>query len=88
MSKKRKELRGTVEKIIKSDHSPEKAQISIHQAEDLYREIRVENELTDGDGTKVRLKQGSQVDVIVEADPDATVTKPQPPTKATQKNTS
>ena len=76
MPKKRKQLRGTVEKIIKSDHSTEKAQISIHEAEDLYREIRLENELTDGDGAKVSLKQGAEVDVIVEADSDATVTKP------------
>lgn len=42
----------------------------------LYREIRVENEFTDGDGTKASLKQGAEVDVIVEADPDAIVTKP------------
>jgi len=40
MSKKRKQLRGTVEKVIKSDHSPEKAQIAVH--EHLYRQIRVE----------------------------------------------
>ena len=76
MAKKRKLLRGTVEKVIKSNHSPEKAQIAIHEAEDLYREIRVENELTDGDGTKASLKQGAQVDVIVEADSDATLMKP------------
>jgi len=76
MPKKSKKLRGTVEKVIKSDHSPEKAQIAIHEAEHLYREIRVDNELTDGDGTKVGLKQGAEVDVIVEADSEATVKKP------------
>lgn len=76
MPKKRKHLRATVEKVIKSDHSPEKAQISVHDAEHLYREIRVENELTDGDGTKASLKPGAEVDVIVEADSDATVVKP------------
>jgi len=74
MSKKRKQLRGTVEKVIKSDHSPEMAQITIHEAEDLYREIRVDNEFTDGDGTKAGLKQGAEVDVIVEADSDAMLT--------------
>jgi len=82
MPKKRKQLRGTVEKVIKSDHSPEKAQIAIHEAEHLYREIRVENELTDGDGTKASLKQGAQVDVIVEADSDATLIKPTRPDKS------
>lgn len=74
--KKRKQLRGTVEKIIRSDHSPEKAQIFIHEAEDLYQEIRMENELTDDDGAKASLKQGAKVDVIVEADSDATLKKP------------
>jgi hypothetical protein len=68
-----------VEKIIKSNHSPEMAQIDIREADHLYREIRVENELTDGDGTKARLKEGAQVDVIVEADSDATLTKPTTP---------
>lgn len=81
MSKKRKQLRGTVEKVIKSDHSPEKAQITIHDAEHLYREIRVENEFTDGDGAKASLKQGADVDVIVEADSDATLIKPTMPDK-------
>lgn len=52
LPKKRKQLHGTVEKVIKSDHSSEKAQIAIHEAEHLYREIRVENELTNGDGEK------------------------------------
>lgn len=81
MPKKRKQLRGTVEKVIKSVHpsQPEKAQIAIHEAEDLYREIRVDNELIDGDGTKASLKEGAQVDVIVEADADATVQKPSTP---------
>jgi hypothetical protein len=37
-------LSGTVEKIIKpiSPPAPEKAQISVHGSEDLYREIRIE----------------------------------------------
>ena len=81
MPKKRKHLRGTVEKIIKFNHSPEKAQIAIHEAEDLYREIRVENELTDGNGAKASLKQGAEVDVIVEADSEATLMKPTTPDK-------
>ena len=84
MPKKRKQLRGTVEKVIKSNYSPEKAQISIHEAEDLYREIRVENELTDGGGAKASLKQGAAVDLIVEADSDAMLMKP---TMADKSNT-
>ena len=78
MTKKRKKLRGTVEKIIKSSNpsEPEKAEIALHEAEHLYREIRVENELTDDAGQKSSLKPGANVDVIVEADSDATVRKP------------
>ena len=38
-------LTGTVDKIVKSvgDGSPEKAQITIEGADDLYREIRIPN---------------------------------------------
>ena len=55
---------------------PEKAEISIEEADDLYREVRVENVLTDENGEKVRLKPGAEVDVILEADTDATTKKP------------
>jgi hypothetical protein len=66
-------LPGTVEKIIQpaKPGEPEKAQISIEGADDLYREIRIENTLT-GDNGRVRLKQGAEVDVTVEADPKTT----------------
>ena len=76
--KKRKRLRGTVEKVIKPTlpGEPEKAQIGIEKADDLYREIRVENVLTDENGDEVGLKPGAEVDVIVEADSDATTKKP------------
>ncbi len=42
-------LSGTVEKIIKpiSPKEPEKAQIAVEQADHLYKEIRIENTLTD-----------------------------------------
>ena len=84
MTRKRKKLRGTVAKIIKSPHpsQPEKAEIDIHDADDLYREIRVDNELTDDAGEKASLKPGAEVDVIVEADSNATVKKP----SASEKN--
>ena len=78
MTRKRKKLRGTVAKVIKAPHpsQPEKAEIDIHDGDDLYREIRVDNELTDDDGEKVSLKPRAEVDVIVEADSDATLKKP------------
>jgi hypothetical protein len=66
-------LPGTVEKIIPPmAGEPEKAQIAIEKADELYREIRVENKLEDKDGEKVGLKEGAQVDVTIEADPSAT----------------
>ena len=78
MTKKRKKLKGTVHKIIKSlrPNEPEKAQIDIQGADDLYREIRIDNELADEKGDKAQLKEGADVDVIVEADSSATVKKP------------
>jgi len=62
-------LPGTVEKIIKPLHpsEPEKAQISVEGADDLYRELRIENNLKDEDGHKVPLKEGQTVDVTIEA---------------------
>ena len=79
MSRKRKKLQGTVQKVIKPAFptEPEKAQIDIHDAEDLYREIRIENVVTDENGEKARLKPGAKVDVIVEADSSATLKKPE-----------
>lgn len=79
MSKKRKKLHGTVEKVIKPTYPTvaEKAQISIREADDLYREIRVENVLSDEKGEKTSLKPGAEVDVVVEADSDATMKKPE-----------
>jgi len=70
-------LPATVEKIIKSPspNEPEKAQISVEGADDLYRELRIENTLTDENGKKVGLKPGSEVAVTVEADPEATTPK-------------
>jgi hypothetical protein len=66
---------GVVRKIIKHPMEPEKAEISIAGADDLYREIRIENKLENEQGEKVKLKQGAHVDVIVEADDKDTVTR-------------
>jgi hypothetical protein len=78
MGKKRKKMRGRVEKIIKpvSPMEPEKAQITIPEGDDLYREVRVENVLTDESGEKAGLKPGAEVNVIVEADSSDTIKKP------------
>ncbi len=78
MTKKRKKLRGTVEKVIKPAYpsDPEKAQIDVKDADQLYREIRIENVVTDNKGNKASLKPGAEVDIIVEADSDATLKKP------------
>ena len=81
MKNNKKKLRttkpGTVEKIIKSPfpQEPEKAEISVEGADHLYREIRIENTLEDEKGKRVKLKEGAQVDVTVEADPKDTVPK-------------
>jgi hypothetical protein len=66
-------LPATVEKIIKpaDPQEPEKAQISIQGADDLYREIRIENSLTDENGNEVRLKKGTELEVTVEAHQDS-----------------
>ena len=68
-------LPGTVEKIIPPIHpsEPEKAQISVEGADELYQEIRIENSLTDENGDPVRLKKGAHVEVTVEAEPKAVV---------------
>lgn len=70
-------LPAVVEKIIKpvAPGDPEKAQIAIEGADHLYREIRIENTLTDENGDKVRLKLGADVEVTVEAPAEATIPK-------------
>lgn len=64
-------LAGTVEKVIKllpGTRDPEKAQIAVHGADDLYRELRVPNKLTDEEGNKVKLEKGAEVEVKIETD--------------------
>jgi hypothetical protein len=68
-------LPAVVEKVIKPQvpGATEKAQISVEGADHLYREIRIDNILTDENGDKVRLKAGAEVEVTIEATPDGTV---------------
>jgi hypothetical protein len=70
-------LPGTVEKLIKSPYSdePEKAQISVEGADHLYREIRIDNSLTNENGDEVSLKRGAHVEVTVEAAAEDTTLK-------------
>jgi hypothetical protein len=60
--------RGTVKKIIDASVEPEKAEISVNGAEELYKELRIENKLEDEEGKEVKLKPGAEVNVVVEAD--------------------
>jgi hypothetical protein len=68
----------TVEEIIKPtpfSGEPEKAQIAVKGADHYYREIRIENTLTDEKGRKFALKEGAEIQVIGEADPEDTTPK-------------
>jgi hypothetical protein len=67
-------LTGVVEKILKPIHpdGPEKAEIVVEQADHLYREIRIDNNLIDAEGHAVRLKPGAEVDVTISAHPEHT----------------
>jgi hypothetical protein len=47
----------------------------VEGAEDLYKEIRVENILQDESGNEVALKKGAQVAVTIEAGPEETKPK-------------
>jgi hypothetical protein len=78
VGKKRKKLSGSVKKVIKPviPTEPEKAEIDIREADPLYREIRIENVVSDESGNKASLKPGADVDIIVEADSNATLKKP------------
>jgi hypothetical protein len=64
-------MSGTVDKIIPSPRpsQPEKAQISVEGADRQYRNLRIENTLTDEHGDDVRLEKGAHVEVTVTAEP-------------------
>jgi uncharacterized protein YfaS (alpha-2-macroglobulin family) len=68
---------GVVQKILKPGIPglPEKAEIAVEGADDLYKEIRIENSLTDEKGEEVTLKRGATVDVTIEANANDTVPK-------------
>jgi hypothetical protein len=62
---------GTVDKIIPSPRpsQPEKAQSAVDGADHRYRDLRIENTLTDEHGDDVRLKKGAHVEVTVTVKP-------------------
>lgn len=61
-------MRGTVDKIIPAPRPrPEKAQIAVDGADVNYRDLRIENTLTDELGDEVKLKKGAHVEVTVTA---------------------
>ena len=78
MTRKRQKFRGSVKKVIRSADptEPEKAQIDIQDADELYREIRVPNVVADDQGEKSTLKEGANANIILEADSSATMKKP------------
>lgn len=63
---------GTVKKIIPSPRpsQPEKAQVTVHGADQRHRNLRFENSLTDEHGDDVKLKKGGHVEVTVSKDAD------------------
>jgi DNA-binding NarL/FixJ family response regulator len=64
---------GTVRSVIRSldPMEPEKAEITVHGADPLYREIRLENALRDDQGNEVRLVADQRVEVIIQTNPKA-----------------
>jgi hypothetical protein len=62
---------GTVDKLIASPrpNQPERVQIAI-EGDRGYRDLRIENSLTDEHGDEVKLKKGAHVEITVAARPD------------------
>ena len=62
---------GVVEEMIAlpGTGQQEKAQIAIEGADQHYRNLRIDNALTDENGDDVSLKKGAHVEVTVKAEP-------------------
>lgn len=63
-------LEGKVKKVTASrpQGQPGKAQITLERADRGYRNLRIENALTDEHGDEMRLKKGARVEVTVAAE--------------------
>jgi hypothetical protein len=68
---------GTVDKIIPSRHrsQPDKAHIGVDNAARRYRNLRIENSLTDENGDEVKLRKGAHVEVTVAAEGETSTAK-------------
>lgn len=68
-------MTATATRLLPSVEGPDRrVEISISEADDLFREIRIKNQLTGPDGKAVALGAGVQLTVTLEAEP-----KPQSP---------
>jgi hypothetical protein len=65
-------LPGTVDKIVKprAPGKREQAQIEVEGADHIYKEIRIENALTDDLGQEVRMEPGDKVNVTITSEPE------------------
>lgn len=66
----RRTMRGTVSKVIACPRPSRegKAQIAIEEADRGYRNLRIENTLTDEHGDETNLKKGARVEITVAAE--------------------
>ena len=73
-----KTIPAVVSKILKPmvADQPEKVEIAVVAADDLFREIRIENTLTGIDGGRVSLTMGAQLEITFEVEAKYTVKSP------------
>ena len=67
-------LHGHVQKVVRSIYptEPQRIQVLIDEAVELYRELRINNDFRDGGGEPVTLREGDKVTLTIESDaPDA-----------------
>ena len=64
-----KTVPAVVKKLVKPMFGdPEKVEIALSTADDLFREVRIENTFTDTDGGQVSVPDGTEMIVTFEAD--------------------
>ena len=66
---------GRVRRVIKPSHPglPEKVQIEVDGADELYRDLHIENAMEDGNGNKAKLKEEMPVEVVIETSEERAV---------------
>jgi hypothetical protein len=76
-------LPGIVDKIIPSlsPTKAETAEISVETPHELYRQVRIDNTLTNESGGKVSLKLGSPVEITITAEAGSTTVESRIPQK-------